>query len=74
MLLSFEAEKASRYILDAILSFLSDPPDSDFQRGYLAALISIYREGLNKGADDDRVKYLEKILYGERNGVSETVS
>lgn len=27
------------YILSSIKSFLGDPPDSEFQRGYLAALV-----------------------------------
>jgi hypothetical protein len=32
-----------RYIERAIDRFLTDPPDSDFQRGYFDALIVIYR-------------------------------
>lgn len=59
---SFDAEKASRYLLRALLGFHADPPDSDHQRGYLAALLATYREGLGKGLDDDRIKTLEAYL------------
>lgn len=30
------------YIVDAIIGFLNDPPDSAFQRGYQAALRTVY--------------------------------
>ena len=54
----FDAEKASRYIEDALAGFINDPADSDFQRGYLAALLTIYEEGLGKGAGDGRLSIL----------------
>jgi len=57
---SFDAEKASRYLERALFGFLRDPADSDFQRGFLSALLIVYREGLNKGSDDDRLTLLEK--------------
>ena len=57
---SFDAEKASRYIEQAFNGFLVDPADSDFQRGYLAALLTLYREGLGKGAGDDRLGLLDR--------------
>lgn len=57
--LSFEAEKASRFIDAAFRGFLMDPADSDHQRGYLAALIVVYEEGLGKGFGDDRLKLLK---------------
>lgn len=59
--ISFDAEKASRYIEQALAGFINDPADSDFQRGYLAALLTIYEEGLGKGADDDRLSLLRKM-------------
>ena len=31
------------YVEDAIDRFISDPPDTDFKRGYFEALIAIYR-------------------------------
>lgn len=32
------------YILDALNSYLGDPADSDYQRGYLAALLEVASE------------------------------
>lgn len=60
-LISFDAERASRYIARALGGFLNDPPDSDFQRGFLSALLVIYREGLGKGEGDDRLKLLDRM-------------
>jgi hypothetical protein len=56
---SFDAEKASRYLERAMQGFLGDPADSDYQRGFLAALLVVYREGLGKGARDDRLRLLD---------------
>ena len=41
------------YIEDAIDRFISDPPDTDFKRGYFEALIAIYRDGM--GRNDERL-------------------
>ena len=38
-----------RYVEDAIKLFVIDPPDSDFQAGYLDCLITIWKEALGKG-------------------------
>lgn len=56
---SFDAEKASRYIERAFGGYLIDPADSDFQRGYLCALLDLYTEGLGKGQFDDRLSLLQ---------------
>lgn len=61
-IISFDAEKASRYIEAGLIGFLNDPADSDHQRGYLAALLAIYTEGLGKGALDDRIGLLERQI------------
>jgi hypothetical protein len=59
-IISFDAEKASRYIERAFAGYLNDPADSDYQRGYLAALLTLYREGLGKGEGDDRLTLLDR--------------
>ena len=41
------------YVEDAIDRFISDPPDTDFKRGYFEALIAIYRDGM--GRNDERL-------------------
>lgn len=65
-IISFDAEKASRYIRQAMVGFLADNPDSDYQRGFLAALLIVYREGLGKDADrlDDRLNLLDRLTRG----------
>lgn len=62
---SFEGEKASRYIERALVAFLNDPADSDHQRGYLSALLTVYREGLGKGVGDDRLALLDQQTRGQ---------
>lgn len=61
--ISFDAEKASRYIEQALAGFINDPADSDFQRGFLAALLTVYEEGLGKGAGDDRLTILRDMAH-----------
>lgn len=60
-LVSFDAERASRYLERAFSGFLIDPPDSDYQRGYLAALLTLYGEGLGKGDEDARISLLNEM-------------
>jgi hypothetical protein len=60
-IVSFDAEKATRYVANALLSYLGDPPDSDYQRGFLGALLVLYTEGLGKGVGDDRIKLLQEM-------------
>lgn len=49
-------EKVYEYLNDAIKSFAGDPADSDFQRGYLAALIEMenYFKNRELELDNDR--------------------
>lgn len=57
-LISFDAERASNYIANALAMFIVDPADSEHQRGYLSALLTIYEEGLGRGKDDSRLAIL----------------
>ena len=66
-LVSFDKERTTRYIQQAFHSYMIDPADSDFQRGFLAALLTLYREGLGKGAGDDRLPILDAQV-GASNG------
>jgi hypothetical protein len=63
-LISFDAERVSRYLNDVFAGYLGDPADSDYQRGFLAACLTVYREGLGKGAEDDRLKLLDQQTSG----------
>lgn len=60
--ISLDTEKASRYVSQALWGFMNDPPDSDYQRGFLAALLVVYREGLGKGADEGRLDVLDGFI------------
>ncbi|PZQ55765.1 MAG: hypothetical protein DI555_06990 [Novosphingobium pentaromativorans] len=53
---------ASRYIRNSILGYLGDHPDTDFQKGYLAAMVDLYTEVLNRDPDD-RIKAAAKLVY-----------
>jgi hypothetical protein len=44
-----DCERVAAYLEQAIDSFLHDPPTSDYHRGFLAALLVVYREGLECG-------------------------
>lgn len=60
--IDFDAHRVAPYIVAAIEGFLGDPPDSDFQRGYLAALLTVYREGIGRGDADARVIAAEGLI------------
>ena len=60
VIVSFDAERASRYIEHVFRGYLQDPADSDFQRGYLAALLTLYRKGLGNGEGHDRLRLRER--------------
>lgn len=41
---SFNDHKHEAYIMSTIDGFLNDPPESDYQRAYLAAMIAVVKE------------------------------
>lgn len=47
---NFTESSAQRYVQQAIALFERDPPDNDFQRGYLEALLVIQREAFDPRA------------------------
>jgi hypothetical protein len=51
---------AEEYVALALDQTMRDPPDSDFQRGYLAALCCVYREAF--GITDSRLRAAEALL------------
>jgi hypothetical protein len=59
-LISFDSERAAHYMEDVFAGFLKDPADSDYQRGFLAAALAIYRDALGRGVNDDRLTLLDK--------------
>jgi hypothetical protein len=61
-IIDFDNRKASRYLMGAIVEFLADPPDSEFQRGFLAAVLTAYKDGLGLGAGDVRIEAAQEVL------------
>jgi hypothetical protein len=53
-------QRAADYLLKQIAGFNSNPPDTDFQRGYLAAMLDTYEEGLG-GAPDAAIEDARRL-------------
>lgn len=62
--IDFDGARIARLLTTAITGFAMDPPSTEYQRGYLAALLWAYKEGLGRGANDSRIAQAEKILAG----------
>jgi len=58
-LISFDTERAAKYLEGVFAGYLNDPADSDHQRGFLAGCLAVYHEGLGRGAGDDRLALLD---------------
>jgi hypothetical protein len=61
-IVEFETERVARYVQRVFTGYAVDPATSDFQRGYLAAMLDLYREGMGKV--DDRFAQLQAQLGG----------
>lgn len=51
------------FVLGQIAGFIGDPPDSDYQQGYLAALVNVAGEGLGFM---NAIKNAEELLSRRR--------
>lgn len=60
-IVDLDSARIAPYLASSIEGFLRDPPDSNFQRGYLAALLAVYSEGLGR-RQDARVRAAERLL------------
>lgn len=60
-IIDFDAAKTRRYLDLCIDGFINDPPDSDFQAGFLGAVVVIYREVLGK-TKDARLDLCERLI------------
>jgi hypothetical protein len=52
---SFEGHKAQKFIERGLLLYHGDPPDTDYQRGYLAGMVDLYLDCLNGPVTDSRI-------------------
>lgn len=58
----FDSHRVAPYLERAIEAFLNDPPDSDYQKGYLAGILAVYQEGIGrKTVKDARVIAAHKL-------------
>lgn len=48
-----DSEKIEAYLREAMEGFITDPPDDDYQQGYLGALTAIYEEALGMPKDSN---------------------
>ena len=53
-------ERTNRYLENIFAAFIADPADTDFERGFLASALTLYRKGLGKGVADDRLALLDR--------------
>jgi hypothetical protein len=54
------------YVDISLNGFLNDPPDDDYQRGYLSALLHLWREGLHRDGGEDRLTRLGDMARADR--------
>lgn len=61
---AMDGKQIASSIIRQIDELIADPPHTDFQRGYLEALVALYREGLglNRGQTDARIEAAERLI------------
>lgn len=60
--IDLDARRITPYIIQAVELFLLDPPDCEFQRGYLAAILNVWIEGVGRNVHDARIVAAQKLL------------
>lgn len=63
--ISFDAYKVRTYLDSTINGFLNDPPEGNFQKGFLSAVIVIWEEALGK-TKDARTEKLRELCQHEK--------
>ena len=68
-IIDLDMVRVEPYLKNAIAGCLLDPLDSKFQRGFLAALLIVYREGLSRAQKEnpliiDLLESAERLLRG----------
>jgi hypothetical protein len=56
-------ENAEEYVRSSVASFLSDPPDSEYQRGFLGAMLIVAKEALDLSPDIQPFAEAQKLLW-----------
>lgn len=60
---SFDSKQVERYLNETMAGFLADPVESEYQSGFLSAILVVYREALGRDVDDDRLKLLDRQTW-----------
>lgn len=58
----FDTVRIRPFVERQIEAFISDPPDSEFQYGFLSALLMLWREGMRGEAGDARIILADRML------------
>ena len=61
-IIDLDTARIAPLLTQAITGFLNDPPDSDYQRGYLAACLWMMSEGLKRS--DARIEAATRFIAG----------
>ncbi len=61
---AIDAKQIASSVVRQIDELIADPPYTEFQCGYLEALVTLYREGLglNRGQTDGRIDAAERLI------------
>lgn len=60
-----DKDRAKDVMHSLLRGFVDDPPDNDFQRGYLEGLVVFAHEGLGMGLEDIAFERASGIVYAE---------
>lgn len=61
-------DRAKEVMRSLLRGFIDDPPDNEFQRGYLEALIVFAHDGLGMRLEDSVWRQASDLAYAETTG------
>jgi hypothetical protein len=61
-IVDLDGRRAERFLLTSLDIFLKNPPSNEFERGFLAALTAVYRQGLRRGEGDARLIAASRLV------------
>ncbi len=61
-IVDLDGRRAEHFLLTSVDVFLRNPPQNEFERGFLAALTAVYRQGLRRGEGDARLIAASRLV------------
>lgn len=61
-IVDLDGRRAEHFLLTSVDVFLKNPPCNEFERGFLAALTAVYRQGLRRGEGDARLIAASRLV------------